>query len=383
MCDPWTNLLRNDALLAAAGEVADFADPATVARLRKHGDAEQVRLAIELTRARRKAAEKFDQPDALLADVTGVEQASSMDVARHKAARFIDAGVRHVLDLCCGIGGDAMGLTDAGIRVTAVDRDPNKAAMAQHNARCDAVVADVTTLDLDALSEAGMAYHIDPDRRAGHRRQLRYEDYQPGPAFIEQLARYDGAVKLSPAVAFDALPGGEIEIINRRGTLVQAVLWTGTLAQHARTAPRIDPPTISLHGEPDLPIPIARVGRFIHAIDPAIERARMIGALCHELHLGAVHPQLGLLASDGPTDSPWLVDFELIETMPWRVEKVRQWLAAHGAGIVEVKTRGKAVDPDIVQKQLRGKGDQPFTVFVLRFDRKMVAWITRRLEHRL
>ena len=38
-----------------------------------------------------------------------------------------------------------------------------------------------------------------------------------------------------------------------------------------------------------------------------------------------------------------------------------------------------AVDPDVVQKALRGRGDQMLTVFVLRFDRAVKAIIARRV----
>jgi hypothetical protein len=252
--------------------------------------------------------------------------------------------------------------------------------MARHNVRqltgrnCPAAVADVTAANL-----AGRPFHLDPDRRTGKRRLLRFEGYQPGPAFIEHAIRQGvhGAIKLSPAVPLDALPPGEVEIINRAGTLTQAVLWTGRLAgEPPRTATRL-PDGISLSGHPR-PIPVAELGRYLLTVDPAVERAGLVGLLCEQLNLAALHPKLGLLTADQTVTSPWLTAFEHLESMPWRPKRVRQWLAAHDAGIVEVKTRGKAVDPEAAQKQLRGPGNTPYTVFVLRFDRKRTAFITRR-----
>ena len=92
-----------------------------------------------------------------------------------------------------------------------------------------------------------------------------------------------------------------------------------------------------------------------------------------------VHPKSGLLTAANLVTSPWLTPFELIEQMPWRAPRVKQWLSDHDAGLVEIKTRGKAVDPDQVQRQLRGKGSTSFTVFIIRFDRKVNALITRRV----
>ena len=63
--------------------------------------------------------------------------------------------------------------------------------------------------------------------------------------------------------------------------------------------------------------------------------------------------------------------------MPWRPRKVAAWLAGRSAGIVDVKTRGGAVNPEEARKKLRGKGDSPFVVFVLRLGRKVAAVICK------
>lgn len=380
MFDVWPQLAsgRYDGVIEAAAAIGDAVTPAGVAKLHALGPAPVVLGALELARARRKAADKFDEPDALYADAVGVEQASSSDVARHKASRFADAGIDRVTDLCCGIGGDAMALRDVA-DVIAVDLQPQRAWMAGHNARCASAVADVTKLNLD-----GAAYHIDPDRRGGGNRRWRYEDYLPGPSFIGPLVERggDGAIKLSPGVDLELLPSGEIEIINRHGTLVQAVLWTGRLAQHERTATRIEPDGAvhTITGSPNDLFETVEPGAYLLAIDPAIERAGLIGALMETTGTGLIHPQLGLLSADHAIESPWLTPFELIERMPWRPRKVAEWLSENNGGIVEVKTRGKAVDPDRASAELRGQGDTMFTLFVLRFDSKVEAWITRRIK---
>lgn len=64
--------------------------------------------------------------------------------------------------------------------------------------------------------------------------------------------------------------------------------------------------------------------------------------------------------------------------MPWIEKRVRAWLREHRAGVVEVKTRGRAVDPDALQNRLRGGGDEPYVVFVLRLGRAIEAIIARR-----
>ena len=63
----------------------------------------------------------------------GLEQATRWVVARWRAALFVDAGVSEVWDLGCGIGVDAMALSEAGLGVHAVESDPVTAAFAQAN----------------------------------------------------------------------------------------------------------------------------------------------------------------------------------------------------------------------------------------------------------
>lgn len=384
MFDPWPKLVRPecDQLLASVRAEQDLDRPAAVDRLRRLGDAELVAAAIELVQARRRAEEKFPDTPALLADVAAVEQATSADVAAHKARRFAGAGVDRVVDLCCGMGGDGMGLAQVA-DVLLVDSLPRRVCMARWNVgQAGGRVAGAVVADAGRLRMAGEAFHIDPDRRHGGRR-LRFDNCRPGPDLIRRLvgSGAPGAVKLSPAVDLQELPPGEIEIIERAGRLVQAVLWTGSLARDQRSATRVQGDRcVSFAGAADQVIPVAPPGRLVLAVEAAIERAGLLGALCAATGLAAVHPALGLLTADAAEQSPWYRRFELLDVLPWRPRKVKQWLEAHDGGIVEVKTRGQACEPDQVQRQLRGRGVQPFTVFVLRSDRRVQAWMTRRIE---
>lgn len=381
--------VANDGVLLRLAAASDPSDVASVSRLRKNYSAPQVGVALELIKARRKAIAKFPaHADALIADVAGVEQATSLTAAEHKAQRLLDAGMRGITDLCCGIGGDAMGFATAGLNVVAIDRDPVRAWMAGHNAGCVSRVADAESL-LDESASADTALHLDPARRTGAGRVFRLADYQPDPPTINKLLdRYpDAAVKLSPAVNLaeleehlpDAVAQGEVEFISEAGRLVQAVLWTGRLRRpQPRTATLlVDGQTHTLTGEPDE----AGFGfpqQYLYTVDAAAERA----GLLHLFDLPAIHPRLGLLTADTIVDNPWLTGFELLAELPYSAKnpkKIKAWLADHDGGIVEIKTRGKAVDPDPLQRALRGSGSTPYTLFILRFDQRLACLITRRL----
>jgi hypothetical protein len=139
------------------------------------------------------------------------------------------------------------------------------------------------------------------------------------------------------------------------------------------------PDEVSFSDHPDQPIPLAEPGRYLLAVDPAVERAGLIGALCRHLNLPAIHPFLGLLTADTLPDTPWLTPYACLDTMPWHEKKVCAWLRSHDGGEAIVKTRDKTVDTDIISKRLRGTGSCVYTLFILRMDRKVRVWITQRI----
>ena len=384
----WQRLMDDaHAPLREAAAAIDARQPSEVQRLRRDWPVELVRVAIELAEARRRAAKKFGPEMAarLVCDVAGVEQASSLQVARYKAARFLARahGPERIIDLCCGIGGDAMELAKIA-PVLAVDKSDVRAWMAGVNASCGTLVADAEAVDVE-----GAAVHIDPSRRTGPgRRVWKYEDYQPGPAYLERLLRSGAEVciKLGPGVELESLPFPnevECEMISEDGNLVQALMWRGRVAiaagERRATMLREGEYIESFAGMPGEPVEYAALGHYVYTIDPSIERAGLLGAFCINMGVGALHPKVGLLTDEKYIERPWLRAFEVQAFMPWRVDRVRRWLGAHGAGIVEVKTRGRVIDPDVVQRQLRGVGEEPYTVFVLRMGKTVSALVCRRL----
>jgi len=414
--EDWQRVAADTALLGRAAE-ADAGGVGQIAKLRKRYDETAVALALELVKARGKAATKFgDRAAAMVADLPGVEQASGQAVARYKAERMREAlgEGAPVADLCCGIGGDSAALCDAGLTVTAIDRDPVRAWMAKHNSggRAQAVCMDVADARVDR------AIHLDPARRdeSAGRRLWILDDLRPPPEVIARLIERAGAsgaaVKLSPGVDLNAIedrwPDAGVEFIAEGNRLVQAVLWTGKLRRAERSATLILPSTsrdregadqptrqnlpqgplpygrgsslitLTLDGSPGR-APLGAIQRYLYAVHPAVERAQLIHLLAEEHDAPLIHRKLGLLTRDTPTTSPWLTGLELLAALPWRPKKVKQWLSQHDGGIVEIKTRGKAVDPDAIAKQLRGKGETPYTVFVLRFDVRVAALVCRRV----
>ena len=106
-----------DALAAAEAEP----DPGSLGagtRLRARFGPDLAAAALTQVTLRRKARTKFGEAAAgLFFTRDGLEQATRPDVADLHARRFVDAGVRRVVDLGCGIGSDAAAFVRAGLDV--------------------------------------------------------------------------------------------------------------------------------------------------------------------------------------------------------------------------------------------------------------------------
>jgi SAM-dependent methyltransferase len=389
----WQRLAETPEAVSAAAAV-DSREPAAIARLRRQFDADLVSAALELAEARRKAFGKFDSPATLWCDVQGVEQASGSPVARWKAQRMRDRlGLSaEIVDLCCGIGGDAIEIARAGLSVRAVDLEPRRAWMAARNAGCESVVADAESID-----PAGLAVHVDPARRdeSAGQRSWSLASHRPGPAWIDQSLRtaQAAAVKFSPGVdrrSFGDIPI-EWEFIEERGTLVQAVAWSGGFARAAgctratRISAQVDTQPVTLVGVPDdsradrigvadqLP-----TGHFLSEPYAALERAQLLteaaGGAAVELARG-----LGLLVSRTPLTDAWFESFEIVAESVAREDAIRSELSAHGLRARSVRVRGRAADADALTKALGARPDGNSVVFIFRRAAHATAVIARIL----
>lgn len=364
-------------LVRAVEEISSPPSANAIATLRRTFDQEDVRFAIDLVGARKLGAGKFPNRPHLLCDRQGIEQASSEQTAVWKARRF---EAQPVLDLCCGIGGDAMALAARGPTV-GVDRSPARAMMCHVNAGIETRTEDVMDVVLDAP-----LVHIDPARRdevSGTRRWA-LEALEPSVSSIASIvnAVEGGAIKLGPGLGRDeALPFGDttLEFLAEGGSIVQAVVWFGALATAGRSRRASDAATgISIEGEPQRPEYGSTIGRFLLTPHVAIERAELLPQAIGSLDARELAPGLGLLSCDEPSTTPWFSCFKIDAVMPPRLTKIKAWLREHDAGRVVIRTRDHAIDADTWTRSLQGSGETDFVLFGLRLGKKIVVLATQR-----
>lgn len=365
-----------------------------VAGLRAEGHSPALVAAV-LTQAKLRAKAggptgKFGEfAGRMLFTEAGLEQATRLPVAARHAARYRDAGIRHVADLGCGIGGDAMALSALGLAVTALDRDEVTAAIASYNLAPfpDAVVeqGDAESFDLARAD----ALWLDPARRtAGHsdtRRLADAEDWSPSLDWVFNAAsRMPVGVKLGPGFDRDLIPGSaEAQWVSFGGQVVELVLWFGALARpgiaraalvlgadgaHELTAP-----------EDSADEPVGALGDYLFEPDGAVIRARLIGDLARSLGGRMISDGIAYLTADEARSTPFAQGFRIVERLPYHEKDLKAALRARGIGALEIKKRGVDVDPAKLRARLALKGAASATLILTRVGGRHTALLAERL----
>ena len=376
-------------------QVAADSQPLVVqaTRLRKRLSARRTHLVLEQVELRERAREKFlDAAGQMFFTRVGLEQATDQFVARYKASRFPIG--QPVADLCCGIGGDLLGLATRGPAV-GVDLDPITALLADTNLAAvtgdqgsKVRVEDVAASDLRAFA----AWHMDPDRRPQGRRTTQVEFYEPPLPVIQQMLQSasNAALKLAPAAEVPEAwaEDAELEWISRDRQCRQLVAWFGGLitAPGKRRATIIaNPPNRplvarTLLGTEDQWIPVAdAIGRYVFDPDAAVLAAKLVGTLATEHRLTALGPSVAYLTGDAAICDPALACFEVTDVLPFDLKRLKQVLRSRGVGQLEIKKRAVRHEPEQLRRQLGLSGNHAAVLLLAPVGGHVTAILAQRV----
>ncbi|WP_369276290.1 methyltransferase domain-containing protein [Streptomyces sp. R11] len=360
------------ALLDAVRDTDPADELAVATRLRREHPAGLVSAALGQARLRQRAVAKFGAADAgrMFFTPNGVEQSTRASVAAYRADRMKELGVSSVADLCCGIGGDAIALARAGIRVLAVDRDPVTAAVARANAEVLGLTrlvevreADVTEVDVSGYG----AVFVDPARRGGRGRIFDPEAYSPPLSWAVETARKAprAALKIAPGIPHEAIPAdAEAEWISDGGDVKEAVLWFGTDPGAVRATLLPGPRSLLSRGLPDPEV--RSVGRYLYEPDGAAIRAHLVAEVAQQLDGGLIDATIAYVTADELRPTPYAAAYEITDRLPFNVKKLKALLREREVGILTVKKRGSAVEPEELRKKVKPQGPNAATVFLTR-----------------
>lgn len=374
--DAFRWLLTDDgqALLASAtAALASGGDELSVqSGLRRGASPARVAVALTQVELRHRAEAKFgEQAARMYFTPEGLEQATRASVARHRASRLRAAAVGSLVDLGCGIGGDLLAASAAGVTTAGVDLDPARVAVAEANlAALDlpgaVMVADATALDTSPFDVA----YADPARRSGRGRTFSPEGWVPPWSFVEELLRRDSCVKVAPGIPHDLVPAGvEAEWVSDRGEVKEAALWSGRLASTTRRATVIGHGGLATLTEEDDPgAGVRPVGAFLYEPDGAVIRAGLVTAVAAGVDGGLVDGKIAYVTGDHAFHTPFARGYRVLERLPYREKALKAALRERGIGTLTIKKRGVSVSPDELRQRLGLRGDATATLVMTRVD---------------
>ncbi len=381
---PWLARARQE---LAAGDAALVR---LTQALRKELSAAQTHLVLETTELRQRASEKFAQAEQMFFTRKGLEQATDDALAAYKAARFLPD--RSAADLCCGIGGDLIGLATRGASL-GVELDAGLAHFAQINcairgiSKAQVQVADATLFPVESVA----AWHIDPDRRPTGKRTTQLEFHSPSLVALEALLTRNGngATKLAPATELSGAwqESAEREWLQSRGECRQQLAWFGSLARHPgeSVATLVDSQggTRTIVGIADQQMPRAGgLGRYLYEPAAAVLAARLTHVLCQEHSFAAVAPSIPYLTTDKVIHDPALAGWEVLEALPFDLKRLRALLRQRQIGNLELKKRGLELDLEKLRQKIISDGSENATLLIFPAPTGKMAVLARRMERK-
>ncbi|MGI8700254.1 MAG: class I SAM-dependent methyltransferase [Nocardioidaceae bacterium] len=380
-------------LLNAASSWYDDVDPLAL-NLRLRGldggyRPDEVAAALTLVGLRRAAVSKFGPAASrLYLTAAGLEQATHPVVARHRARRTHDAGLRACLDLGCGIGSDLMAFAGAGLAVTGVEQDGVTARMAAANLEVSGLAGTVVSAAAESVDRAAFdLVFADPSRRRGSARVFDPAAFSPPWTFVASLLEGTGSgapvpqhavVKLAPGLDH-ALIGRDVEAewVSLDGQLRETALWSPapTVARRRATVLGTDGSLLE-RTEEDAPLdapPVARVGRYLYEPDPALIRAHLVSVAAAEVDGWLLDPHIAYVCSDREVQTGLAACYRVLEVLPYQEKRLRAALRQRGIGALTIKKRGIAVTPEVLRRRLGLTGQRQATLVVTRTPQSAVA----------
>jgi SAM-dependent methyltransferase len=379
----WLLTEEGQRLLTSAAE-AD-ADPlAAQAALRRTASPDHVAAAITQVQLRHRAEAKFgDLAERMYFTPEGLEQATRLPVATHRAARAAASGAESVIDLGCGIGGDLVAFARAGLTGAGVDLDPVRVAVAEANLQAlglggAVTVADATEIDTTPFDVA----YADPARRSAAGRSFDVDEWTPPWSFVQTLLTRDSCVKLAPGIPHRLLPDGvEAEWVSDHREVKEAVLWSGRLATTRRRATVIgDGGLATLTDEDDPGAGPGPVAAYLYEPDGAVIRAGLVTAVAAGVGGHLLDEHIAYVASERAFHTPFARGYRVLEEVPYREKPLKAALRERGIGRLTIKKRGVSVVPDELRKRLSLRGDEESTLLLTRVAGKGTALLVEPLR---
>ena len=352
----------------------------TLTQLRKTLPPQQARSVLHLAKLRQKATTKFgDLAQRMFFTSASLQQASHPLVRQYRAETN---GATNVLDVCCGIGSDAIAYATAGKQIRAIDINPVHIELARLNALVCGVSVDFEIADaVQVVPQSDKAVFYDPARRHPNgKRIFDVEKYQPPLSLMKKWVDSSVTAKISPGVDKSQLtqyPPHQLEFISVSGELKEAVIHT-----HKKTGTRatLIHDNEYLHwdsSEDASSVSITEPQGWLHEPDPGVIRAGLVRDVATHFGATMIDESIAYISSDRQLNTPWVRSLEIVDWMPFQLKRVKAYLRTHSIGKLTIKKRGFPMSPEEIHARLKPKGDQQATLVFSRLKDKPVVIVCR------
>ena len=371
----------HEALEALPAELGALPVNQLAARLRREFPPEDASALAEQVVLRGRAAERFGGLPGFVYTAEGLEMMTHPLVAERRAARLAALGLP-VVDLTCGIGGDLRACAGKGIRVSGLDRDRATAILAAANVPGASVARGDASQPPFRLD--GAAVIVDPSRREGGGRRFDPAAFSPpwDVAMALLVQARAGVLKAPPGIEHRHLPDeAEVEFVQLGRGLREAAVWCGAGAEPGlRRAVLLPAGDVIDSRAPEVRAETVPPGAFVFDPESCVTRAGLVRHLGRRLNASLMDPQVAYLTSDTPAFDPLAATFEVIETVPFSVARLKERLKKLGLRADEIRRRAFPVEPDELRKLL-GKGDgEPVTLLCTTIASRRTIFVARRVD---
>ena len=344
---------------------------------------------------RKKGLEKWSYAEDMIFTETGLQQATSESISKHKAQKV--SGGERVLIGCTGIGGEAIEIARKNTHITAVEMNPAVLAIAEHNVEHVTSVADSIEYFAEELisflqktTQTWDTAFIDPDRRINNTRKINIESYSPAFSELAPLLQKKTKqffIKVAPALDYHTLwkEGYSIECIQEGNTVKELLIGNGVSQQRIATLIQ-NGNTYSYTADRSLPVVLSDPTtsyRYLYEPAGCIMRTELVGNIAKEHELYGLHKDSALLYSQkliSSRYSSFFTGYVIQAVLPFHVKNLRAYLREHKLERCIIKKRFFPIEPHEIRKQLKIKeGGDTILYFTTTHNEQRICVVCKRI----
>ena len=100
--------------------------------------------------------------------------------------------------------------------------------------------------------------------------------------------------------------------------------------------------------------------------DGAVIRAHLVAEVAEEVGGGLIDETIAYVTADELRPTAYASAYEITDQLPFGVKKLKALLREREVGILTVKKRGSAVEPEELRRKVKPQGPNSATVFLTR-----------------